>query len=120
MSLLKDTTLGARRYRITTIWANSADDKKKEKKIVICFITTKTGFDISCNGDNLHEMQILFSWKNDKNISKCLLKTLLRMLSVMVCRNKSRMGLCTVKSITCTKRRISRPAHSEPAHQQSD
>ena len=53
-------------------------------------------------------MQILFSWKNDKNISKCLLKTLPRMLSVMVCRNKSRMGLCMVKPIiTCTKRRIS-------------
>ena len=105
--MLKNTTLGARRYRITTIWANSADDKKKKKKIVICFITKKTGFDISCNGDNLHEMQILFPWKNDKNISKCLLKTLPRMLSVMVCRNKSRMGLCTVKPITCTKRRIS-------------
>ena len=44
-----------------------------------------------CNGDNLHEVQILFSWKNDKSISKCLLKTLPRMLSVMVCRNKSRM-----------------------------
>ena len=55
----------------------------------------------------MHEMQILFSWKNDKNISKCLLKTLPRMLSVMVCRNKSRMGLCTVKPVTCTKRRIS-------------
>ena len=70
---------------------------KKFKKIVICFITKKTGFDISCNGDNLHEMHTLFSWKNDKNISKCLLKTLPRMLIVMVCRNKSRMGLCTVK-----------------------
>ena len=82
--------------------------KKEKKKVVICFITKKTGFDISCNGDNLHEMQILFSWKNDKNISKCLLKTLLRMLSVMVCRNISRMGLCMVKPIiTCTKRRIS-------------
>ena len=81
---------------------------KKEKKFVICFITKKTGFDISCNGDNLHEMQILFSWENDKNISKCLLKTLPRMLNVMVCRNKSRMGLCMVKPIiTCTKRRIS-------------
>ena len=82
--------------------------KKKKKKIVICFITKKTGFDISCNGDNLHEMQILFSWKNDRNISKCLLKTLPRKLSVMVCRNKSRMGLCIVKPIiSCTKRRIS-------------
>ena len=83
-------------------------EKKKTKKNVICFITKKTGFDISCNEDNLHEMQILFSWKNDKNISKCLLKTLPRMLSVMVCRNKSLMGLCMVKPIiTCTKRRIS-------------
>ena len=75
--MLKDTTLGARGYRITTVWAYSADDKKKKKKkkkkIVICFITKKTGFDISCNGDNLHEMQILFSWKNDRNISKYLL-----------------------------------------------
>ena len=104
--MLKDTTLGARGYRITTIWADSVDNKKR-KKIVICFITKKTGFDNSCNGDNLHEMQILFSWKNDKNISKCLLKTLPRMLSVMVCRNKSRMGQCMVKPIiTCTKRRI--------------
>ena len=108
--MLKDTTIGARGYRINTIWANSVDDKKKKKKkIVICFITKKIGFDISCNGDNLHEMQILSFWKNDKNISKCLLKTLPRMLSVMVCRIKSRMGLCMVKPIiTCTKRRISR------------
>ena len=76
---------------------------------VICFITKKTRFDISCNGDNLHEMQILFSWKNENNISKCrLLKTLPRMLSVMICTNKSRMGLCMSKpTITCTKRRIS-------------
>ena len=82
--------------------------KTKKKKNVISFITKKTGFDISCNGDILHEMQILFSWKNDKNISKCLLKTLPRMLSVKVCRNKSRMSLCMVKPIiTCTKRRIS-------------
>ena len=78
------------------------------KKSLFVFITKKTGFDISCNGDNLHEMQILFSWKNDKNISKCLLKTLPRMLSFMVCRNKSRMGLCMVKPIiSCTKRQIS-------------
>ena len=49
-----------------------------------------------------------FLGKIIKNISKCLLKTLPRMLSVMVCRNKLRMGLCMVKPIiTCTKRRIS-------------
>ena len=82
---------------------------KKKNKIVICFITKKTGFDISCNGDSLHEMQILFSWKNEKNISKCcLLKTLPRMLSVMVCTNKSRTRLYMAKpTITCMKRRIS-------------
>ena len=38
----------------------------KKKKKNRCFITKKTGFDISYNGDNLHEMQILFSWKNGK------------------------------------------------------
>ena len=32
-----------------------------------------------------------------ENISKCLLKTLPRMLSVIVCTNKSRMGLCMAK-----------------------
>ena len=63
----------------------------------------------SCNGDNLNEMQILFSWKNEKNISKCrLLKILARVLGVMVCTNKSRMGLCMAKpTMSCTKRRIS-------------
>ena len=47
--------------------------QQRTKKKNICFITKKTGVDISCNGDNLHEMQILFSWKNEKNISKCRL-----------------------------------------------
>ena len=62
------------------------------------FITKKTGFDISCNGDNLHEMQILLSWKNEKNISKCcLLKILPGMLSVKVCTNKSSTSLCMTK-----------------------
>ena len=114
--MLKDTTLGARGYRITTIWANLADDKKK--KNCYCFITKKTGFDIPCNGDNLHEMQILFSWKNEKNISKCrLLKTLSRLLSVIVCTNKSRMGLCMAKTYNNLDEETNQPAHSEPAHQ---
>ena len=54
-------------------------------------------------------MQSLFSWKNEKNISKCrLLKILPRVLGVMVCTNKSRMGLCMAKpTMSCTKRRIS-------------
>ena len=52
------------------------------KKIFMFFITKKTGFDISCSGDNLHAKQILFSWKNEKNISNCcLLKILPRVLS---------------------------------------
>ena len=50
--------------------------------------TTNSFFFFFCFflGDNLHEMQILFSWKNEKNISKCrLLRILPRVLSVMVC-----------------------------------
>ena len=81
--------------------------KKRKKNRYLFYYQENRIWHFTCNGDNLHEMQILFSWKNDKNISKCLLKTLPRMLSIMVCRNKSRMGLCTVKPITCTKRRIS-------------
>ena len=43
-------------------------------------------------------MQILFSWKNEKNISKCrLLKILPRVLGVMVWTNKSHIGLCMAK-----------------------
>ena len=62
------------------------------------FITKKTEFDISCSGDNLNEVQILFSWKNEKNISKCrLLKIVPRVLSVKVCTNNSRMSLCMAK-----------------------
>ena len=30
-----DTTLGARGYRIPTIWANSADDKKEKKFVLL-------------------------------------------------------------------------------------
>ena len=83
--------------------------KKKKKKIVIFFYYQENRIWHSCNGDNLNEMQILFSWKNEKNISKCrLLKILARVLGVMVCTNKSRMGLCMAKpTMSCTKRRIS-------------
>ena len=62
------------------------------------FITKKTEFDVSCSGDNLHEVQIMFSWKNEKNISKCrLLKIVPRVLSVKVCTNNSHMSLCMAK-----------------------
>ena len=49
---------------ITTLWANSADDK-----LIISFFYffQKMGFDISCNtislGDNLHEMSKLIFWE---------------------------------------------------------
>ena len=70
------------------------------------FITKKTGFDVSCSGDNLHEVQIMFSWKNEKNISKChLLKIVHRVLSVKVCTNNSRMSLCMAKPIIKLVRR---------------
>ena len=40
----------------------------------------------------------MFSWKNEKNISKCrLLKIVRRVLSVKVCTNNSRMSLCMAK-----------------------
>ena len=79
--------------------------KKKKKKNRYFFYYQENRIWHSCNGDNL---QILFSWKNEKNISKCrLLKILARVLGVMVCTNKSRMGLCMAKPTSCTKRRIS-------------
>ena len=89
---------------------------KKKKKSLFVLLPRKQDLTVHAMETYLHEMQILFSWKNDKNISKCrLLKTLPRMLSVMVCRNKLRMGLCMVKPIiTCTKRRIS--LHSPSLH----
>ena len=63
-------------------------------------------------------MQILFSWKNEKNISKCrLLKILARVLGVMVCTNKSRMGLCMAKTYDVMYEETDQPAHTEPAHQ---
>ena len=83
--------------------------KKKKKKIVTFFYYQENRIWHSCSGDNLHEMQILFSWKNEKNISKCHLLTILpRVLGVMVCTNKSRMGLCMAKPMmSSTKKRIS-------------
>ena len=98
--------------------ANSADDKLNSLFFLnFFFITKKTRFDISCNGDNLHEMQILFSWKNEKNISKCcLLKIVPRVLSVKVCTNKIAHESGKTYNKTCTKRQ-DQPAHSETAHQ---
>ena len=105
--MLKDTTLGARGYRITTIWANSVDDKTKFKKSLFFLLPRKQVLTFHAMETICLKCKSCFLGKMI-NISKCLLKTLPRMLSVMVCRNKSRMGLCMVKPIiTCTKRRIS-------------
>ena len=82
------------------VWANSADDRLNSCFFVFfcLFIAKKTGFDISWSGDNLHEVQILFTWKNEKNISNCrLLKIVPRVLSIKVCTNNSRMSLCMAK-----------------------
>ena len=86
--------------RNTTIWANSADDKKKKKKkknrYLPFFYYQENRFDI-------HEkericMKCKSCLKNEKNISECrLLKILPRVLGVMVCTNKSRIGLCMAK-----------------------
>ena len=70
----------------------------------VFFISQKTRFDISCNKKQdwtfyamettCMKCQVLFSWKNEKNISKYrLLKILPRVLSVKVCTNNSRMSL---------------------------
>ena len=113
----KDTTLGARGYR--TYHYLGYEISRRQIRYFFFFITKKTGFDISCNGDNLHEMQTLFSWKNEKNISKC------RLLKILP--SAKRYGLhkqITHESVhgktydkTCTKRRISLHMHSDPAHQ---
>ena len=84
--------------RESVFWANSADDRLNSFSFFFLFITKKTGFDVSCSGDNLHEVQKMFSWKNEKNISNCgLLKIVPRVLSVKVCTNKLRMSLCMAK-----------------------
>ena len=65
--------------------------------------------------------QSLFSWKIEKNISKChLLKILPRVLSIKVCINNSRMSLCIAKRTKNLYKETDLHAHSEPAHQWSD
>ena len=59
--------------RESVFWANSADYRLNSFSFFFLFITKTTGFDVSCSGDNLHEVQIMFSWKNEKNTSKCRL-----------------------------------------------
>ena len=84
--------------RESVFWAYSADDRLNLFSFFFSFHYQENGFDVSCNGDNLHEVQIMFSWKNEKNISKCrLLKIVPRVLSVKVCTNNSRRSLCMAK-----------------------
>ena len=49
----------------TTLLAYSADDKLIPENKILYFMH------IVCNGDNLYEIQILFSRINKKNISVC-------------------------------------------------
>ena len=67
---------------ITTLWANSADDKLMGKKNHFSW----TGFDISCKLSPLETIclkcQNLFSGKKKKSPICCLLKFLPRVLSV--------------------------------------
>ena len=82
--------------------------KKFKKKSLFVLLPRKQDLIFHAMESICMKCKSCFLGKMIKNISKCLLKTLPRMLSVMVCRNKSRMGLCMVKPIiTCTKRRIS-------------
>ena len=79
-----------------TIWANSADDKKK-KKIVICFITKKTGFDISYNGDNLHECKSCFLGRMEKYFKMSSVENFTQNVKRYGLHKQMRMGLCMAK-----------------------
>ena len=75
--------------RITTLWANSADDKLM---IFFSLFLQKTGFDTACKLSPLETIcmkcQILFPGKNGKNISiGHLLKILPRVLSIKIMVN---------------------------------
>ena len=74
--------------------------KKKKMKIVFyfLFITKKRGFDIHAMEIVCMKFKSCFLGRMRKNISKCrLLKIIPRVLGVMVCTNKSRIGLCIAK-----------------------
>ena len=71
--------------------------KKKKKSLFTFFITKKTGFDIHAMETICMKCKSCFLGRM-RNISKCcLLKILPRVLGVMVCTNKSRIGLCIAK-----------------------
>ena len=81
-------------FNHSTLWAYSADDKL----IKFFLFFQKTGFGISCKLSPLETIcmkcQILFSWKNKKNISKCrLLKILPRVPPVVVSADCSKVVL---------------------------
>ena len=78
---------------LSTLWANSADNK-----FTFSYISQKTGFDISCklspNKIIYKKCQILFSGKNNKNVSNC---HLLKLLPSMLCYTTFNSGdtFCT-------------------------
>ena len=82
--------------------------KKLKKKLLLVSLPRKQDLTFHAMETICMKCKSYFLGRMKKNISKCrLLKTLPRILSVMVCTNKSCMGLCMAKPITCTKRRIS-------------
>ena len=65
-------------------------------------------------------MQILFSWKSEKNISKCrLLKILARVLGYGLHKQIAH-GSVHGETYDVMYEETDQPAHSEPAHQYSD
>ena len=68
----------------TILWANAADDKLT----IFLLFFSEIGFDISCNLSPMETIcmkcQVLFSGKNQKNISVCRQLTFSSLLSVNV------------------------------------
>ena len=103
----KDTTLGARGHR-TYHYLGYKFSRRQICYFLFFFTTKKTGFDISCNGDNLHETQILFSWKNEKNISKCRLLKILPSAKRYGLHKQITRSLCMAKpTIKLVRRDVS-------------
>ena len=77
---------------ITTLRANSADDKLT----IILLVFPEIGFDISCKLSSKETIcmkyQSLFSGKNKKNISKCLLLKFLPSMQSVVKKSGQLQG----------------------------
>ena len=65
-------------------------------------------------------MQILFSWKNEKNISKCRLLKILARHRRYDLHKQIAHGSVHGETYDVMYEETDQPAHSEPAHQYSD